>query len=92
MENRPQHTLRISGSNVVGDNESFLLILEPWADEYVVQPEDDIEIVAIGDPGAGSFRVAPHEKSLIVWLEFQHPVDFQFWRNGALEDESNNPA
>ena len=84
--------LNISGSGVVTKNESFTLVMEPWADEYIIQPNDDVVIRVIGDHSSGSFRVTTVDSALIVWLEFDCPVDFQFWRNGNLEDESNNPT
>ncbi|MGI9454984.1 MAG: hypothetical protein ACR2NU_00385 [Aeoliella sp.] len=92
MSNRLHGRLTIHGSKTIASSHEFTLVVEPWAEEYIIHPEDEVALIAVGKYSSGWFAVSQSRDHLLVWPEFDSPIYYQFWRNGVLEDESNNPS
>ena len=83
--------LRISGSSVVSVDDTFKLIIEPWAEEFVVGPKEEYILHATEYSAPGEFCITHIEDAVVVWLEFPQPVNCEVWRNGQLIFESCSP-
>lgn len=54
--------------------------VEPWANDYTLMPEEELEVVAFGDTAEPSFHVREWEGASQVYCE--NTVDFQVLQNG----------
>jgi hypothetical protein len=75
---------------VLGGQQPYKLIVEPWADEHVIRPADRCSVVAIHPSEAASLDVEWQDSALIVWVNINN-APYQFWRNGALEHNMSIP-
>ena len=70
-------------------DESFTVIVEPWADEFVVHPEQHCAVVAHHPSLTPRFGVSLAQGALIVWVN-DSGATFSFLRDGVVEYETNN--
>jgi hypothetical protein len=71
---------------VLGGDRSYKLIVEPWADEFWVHPNDRCKIVMIHPAQMMKFEVEWHDDALVVY-DGLGDVTYQFWRDDKLEFE-----
>ena len=69
---------------VYGGDQPYTLVVEPWADEFVIHPGDRCRVVAVHDTDASSFGVERRGDYLIVWVN-EGGKTFEFWRAGQRE-------
>lgn len=69
---------------VEGAPQPYKLIVEPWADEHTINPDDHCSVVAIHPKSRAPFQVERHESAFIIWVNIGDAT-YQFWRNGNLE-------
>ncbi len=73
--------------SVLGGDEPYTLIVEPWATEYEIYPNDKCALIAINPTQQPSFSVELYiGKCLVARVESGHTT-YKFSRNGALEME-----
>ena len=53
---------------VVGGHQPYKLIVEPWADEHTINPDDRCTVVAMHPTSAVPFEVERNESALIIWV------------------------
>jgi hypothetical protein len=75
---------------VIGGEKPYFLIIEPWADEYTIQPNDHCQIIFLHPTAMTPVVIKWHEDALIISANIGDAT-FQFWRNGNLEDSSPIP-
>jgi len=74
-------------------NHPIVIIIEPWANDYCILPEETFEITALSDKMDVDFyfHVVYSEKQIDVWAE-GHCDDFSVMLNGQeLECGHNRP-
>lgn len=54
-------------SCVNGTSEAMLLIVEPWAEEYWLEPGMSVDVVGQGGAADGSFEVEYFDKGIIFY-------------------------
>jgi hypothetical protein len=88
MEHRTKLTL-LAGSN------PYTVIVEPWADEFIIVPGTDCQVIALNPLAPPSFGVEPYlggekqyQGALIVYVK-EGQSTYEFWRGTACE--SKNP-
>ena len=69
---------------VFGGKCTYKLIVEPWADEYLIQPCDRCSIVVIHPTSVSPFGVELHDDTLIVWVEIGDAT-YEFCRGETVE-------
>jgi hypothetical protein len=69
---------------VYGGDHPYTLVVEPWADEFIIQPDERCRVVGGHDTDACSFGVERRGEYLIVWIN-EGGATFEFWRNGQRE-------
>lgn len=77
--------------DVYGGPRPYTLIVEPWADEHQVNPDDRCRIVAVHPHCSESFAVEWYEDQLLVFLE-RGDESYEFWRNDVMEFTQPVPA
>lgn len=73
---------------VWGGPKTYTLIVEPWADEYQVHPDDQCKIVVLHPQSSETFTIQLHENTLLLFAE-HGDTTYEFWRNGVIE--ATNP-
>lgn len=48
------------------DAAPLVIVLEPWAEPFVIPPHSSVDVVAFA-PGVGSLEVEQHDNRLTVW-------------------------
>ena len=69
---------------VYGSKQSYTLIVEPWAEEFVINPGDQCRIVAVHESESASFGLDHHPEYLVVWIN-RGGATFEFWRGDKRE-------
>lgn len=69
---------------VYGGDLPYTLVVEPWADEFVIDPGERCRVVAVHDTDAGSFGVERCGEYLVVWVN-EGGATFEFWRADRRE-------
>jgi hypothetical protein len=75
--------------DVFGADEPITVIVEPWADEFVVHPGERCAVVAIHPSEAPTFSVAVVSGQLVVWVN-EGGTTFEFLRDGQVEYATDN--
>ncbi len=70
--------------DVYGGSRPYTLVIEPWAEEFVVTPGDRCQVVAVHDTELAAFGLDHHAEYLVVWIN-RGGSTFEFWRNGRRE-------
>lgn len=71
--------------NVSAYHQAFVLIVEPWAEEFAIAVGDQCEVVAIHPSAAPSFGAnVCRGGDLMVWVN-ESGATYEFWRGGKLE-------
>ena len=76
-----RNTIQVFGRR---DGSSFTLIVEPWANEYLVRHGETCEVVAIHPSIIPTFGVTSLEDDLIVFINESGSI-YEFWRDGHWE-------
>lgn len=50
-----------------GQNQDLLLIVEPWAEQYMLEPGMTIEIVGIGGDPSDHFEISLQPDAIVVY-------------------------
>ena len=74
---------------IIPNDESFTVIVEPWADEFVVQPGQKCMVVAHHPSITPRFGASVAQWALIVWVN-DSGATFSFVRDGVVEYETDN--
>lgn len=62
-----------------------VLIVEPWAEEFVVAARENCQVVALNPDQVPTFEVEPlNDGRLIVYVN-ESGSSFEFWRGDARE-------
>jgi hypothetical protein len=69
---------------VYGGKQPYTLIVEPWAEEFTINPGEKCQVVAVHDTEQGSFGVEHHLEYLVLWLN-RGGATFEFWRGDTRE-------
>jgi hypothetical protein len=73
--------LRVRGAA----NRSFVLIVEPWADEFTIAADDQCRVVALNPNVPPTFEVEPcRVGDLIVYVN-ESGSTYEFWRGEVRE-------
>ena len=70
-------------------DEAFTLIVEPWADEFVIHPGQQCAVVAHHPSVTPGFGASLANGALIVWVN-DSGATFSFLRDGVVEYETDN--
>ena len=70
-------------------DESFTLIVEPWADEFVIHPGQQCAVIAHHPSITPRFGASLAQGALIVWVN-DSGATFSFIRDGVAEYETDN--
>lgn len=63
----------------------FVLIVEPWAEEFAIAVGDRCELVAVHPSAVPSLGAEVcRDGDLRVWVN-ESGATYEFWRNGSLE-------
>ncbi len=65
-------------------DEPFEVVVEPWANEFMIRTGDRCELVALHPETIPPFLVELVRGKLVVWVEVSGAT-FEFWRGGVLE-------
>jgi hypothetical protein len=67
--------------SILGGNNSYTVVIEPWANEYEVSPHDICRLVAVHPIQHVDFSIEFHqEKRLIVYIN-NSGSNYEFYRN-----------
>jgi hypothetical protein len=77
--NQQSATLYVSASN-----ESFWLIVEPWADEFEIHPQQRCRVVAKHPHLTPSFEAELVQGKLVVYVN-EPGCTYELWRGDMLE-------
>lgn len=77
--------------DVSADDSPLVLIVEPWAYEFTLNPGERCAVVAIRPKRPPTFTVSVSRGSLIVWVN-EGATTFEFVRDGNIEFETDNPT
>lgn len=69
---------------VAGGRRPYKLIVEPWADEHMINADDRCSVLVSHPTSVAPFEVERHESALIITVNIGDAT-YQFWRNDALE-------
>jgi len=69
---------------VFGGARPYTLVVEPWADEFLIAPDDHCEVVAINAEYVPFFEVGISNEKLVVWVN-EGGTTYEFWRNHVRE-------
>jgi len=75
--------------DVLGEDKPITVIVEPWADEFVVHPGERCAVVAIHPSAAPTFSVAIVRGQLVVWVN-EGGTTFEFLRDGKVDYATDN--
>jgi hypothetical protein len=64
--------------------QAHTLIVEPWAEEFMIRVGDRCRVVALHPGVVPSFGVEMNRDRLIVWVN-EGGATFEFWRGEACE-------
>jgi hypothetical protein len=71
--------------SVSAHDRSFVLIVEPWAEEFIITIGDQCEVVAMHPSAVPSFGAEVCQGGdLMVWVK-ESGATYEFWRSGKLE-------
>jgi hypothetical protein len=70
--------------------ERYTVVVEPWASEFIVQPGDVCEVVALHPHVQPSLQVELAKGKLIVTVN-ESSATFEFWRGKRRELEMHVP-
>lgn len=71
--------------SVTAHDQPFVLIVEPWAEEFAIEIGDRCEVVALHPSAVPSFgAVVCRGNDLMVWVN-ESGATYEFWRGGVLE-------
>jgi hypothetical protein len=69
------------------ENSPLLVILEPWATEYIIAPNDYIQLKAQGNTPADAYFLLEHrESTVIVTPEWEKALIHAYTSKGDLID------
>ena len=63
----------------------FVLIVEPWADEFTIAVGDDCKVVALNPGVSPTFEVEPCRGCDLIIYVNESGSTFEFWRSGVRE-------
>lgn len=69
---------------VYGGKTSYILVVEPWADEFEIRPGDRCKVVVKG-PGVAEFGIEFHSPEHVVVSILTGGTTFEFWRGDSKE-------
>ena len=69
---------------VHGGPRPYTLIVEPWADEHQVNPDDRCTIVVVHPQCSENFAIQWYEDALLLFVE-RGDETYEFWRNDVME-------
>ena len=75
--------------DVLGNDEPFTVVVEPWADEFVVQPGERCAVVAIHPTRIPTFSASVARGQLIIWVN-ESATTFEFLRDGRIDYATDN--
>ncbi len=70
--------------NLVAYAESYIVVVEPWAEEYAIGVREACEVVALHPSVRPTFTVGIDSGRLIVYLN-EGGATYEFWRSGRRE-------
>ena len=78
-----QMKLRVRNS----ENKDIVVILEPWATEFVVVPDDYIEFISDAEiPSGAHWLTEYHQGNIVVWPEWEGAIVSTYDSTGKLID------
>jgi hypothetical protein len=79
-----------SSISIACGTNAYTLVVEPWAEEYTINPGDLCEVVANHPTEICRFQVEPGNGTIVLWVN-TGDATYQFWRNGTLEFSTDVP-
>lgn len=68
-----------------GRNTPYTLVVEPWATEHEIHPNDKCTLVAESPNEQPSFSVEIHDENTLIVGVMNSNTTYAFHRNGVLE-------
>ena len=65
-------------------DEPFTVVVEPWANEFLVRIGEECQVAALHPSAPPSFGAELAGGKLVLWVN-EAGATFEFWRAGALE-------
>lgn len=78
--------------DILGANQPYTLVVEPWASQYQIQPEDKCIVLIKHASKVARVGVELNALSTLTVRARLSGSTYEFWRNGEQEDESPTPA
>lgn len=69
---------------LIARNSDYTVIVEPWADEFLVAPSTNCRVIVINPHWPPTFTVELHKAYLIVYVN-EGGSTFEFWRDEQKE-------
>lgn len=76
---------------VHGGPNAYTLIVEPWAEEHTINPDDRCKVVVLHPQCSETLTVQWHDNALILFVELGDET-YEFWRNGVMEFRTPVPV